>query len=190
MDCDRERGRQTLWEAETMTVATEPVTPSQSSSVVRRENRRRGWRDLRFMLVTVAVLLIGSMVAVAIAYAVKGSSGPAGDVQASTVDYKVLIPTTLKTGKHTIGYTNNGKVPHEIVIFKTALSANNLPLNADGDVNEDSPLLTNVADSGDALKPGGTKSFTTSSLTPGHYVAVCNLPGHYHLGMKINVTVS
>src|SRR5262249_57884903 len=96
---------------------------------------------------------------------------------------------TLTTGKHTIGYTNNGTVVHEIVIFKTALPANRLPLSADGDVNEDSPLLQNVADSGDALKPGGAKSFATKSLVPGHYVAVCNLPGHYHLGMKLNVTV-
>jgi uncharacterized cupredoxin-like copper-binding protein len=141
------------------------------------------------MLVTVAVLLVGSTVAVAIAYAVKGSSGPEGDVQASTVEYKVLMPTTLTTGKHTIGYTNNGTIPHEIVIFKTDLPANRLPLRADGDVNEESPLLTSVADSGNPLKAGGTKSFTTSPLTPGHYVAVCNLPGHYHLGMKLNVTV-
>lgn len=145
---------------------------------------------MRFMLITVAVFLIASTVALGIAYAVKGSSGPAGDVQASTVDYKVLIPATLTAGKHTIGYTNNGTVPHEIVIFKTSLSANDLPLNPDGDVNEDSHLLTNVADSGDALEPGRSKSFTTSSLAPGHYVAVCNLPGHYHLGMKRTVTVS
>jgi uncharacterized cupredoxin-like copper-binding protein len=150
---------------------------------------RRGWRDLRVMLITVTALLLASTVAVAIGYAVKGSSAPRGDVQASTVDFKVLMPTTLRSGRHTIGYTNNGTVPHEIVIFKTTLSANHLPLSADGNVNEESPLLTNVADSGNALKAGGTKSFTTSSLVPGHYVAVCNLPGHYRLGMKLDVTV-
>jgi uncharacterized cupredoxin-like copper-binding protein len=141
------------------------------------------------MLIAVTAVLMASTVTVVIAYAVKGSSGPAGDVQASTVDFKVLMPTTLTTGKHTIGYTNNGAVPHEIVIFKTTLPANRLPLSADGDVNEESRQLTNVADSGNPLKAGRTKSFTTSSLDPGHYVAVCNLPGHYHLGMRLNVTV-
>jgi len=169
-----------------MTVTTGPLPPAARPD---RQESRRGWRDLRFMLITVAVLLLASTVVVVIAYAVKGSSGPAGDVQASTVDYKVRMPTTLKPGRHTIGYTNDGTVPHEIVIFKTDLSANDLPLSADGDVNEESPLLANVADSGDSLKPGGTKSFTTSSLAPGHYVAVCNLPGHYHLGMQLDVTV-
>jgi uncharacterized cupredoxin-like copper-binding protein len=178
-----------------MTVTEEAPAPPPSVALPpsvaqpHRPGSRTGWRDLRFMLISVAMLLIAATVSVAIAYAVQGSSAPAGDVQASTIDYKVLLPTTLKTGKHTIGYTNNGTVPHEIVIFKTALSADNLPLNADGNINEDSPLLTNVADSGDALKAGGTKSFTTSSLAPGHYVAVCNLPGHYRLGMKLNVTV-
>jgi uncharacterized cupredoxin-like copper-binding protein len=172
-----------------MTVTTEPPPAVPSSAPPPTRGSRLGWRDLRLMLITVATLLVASTIAVVIAYAVQGSSGPTGDVQASTVDFKVLIPTTLKTGKHTIGYTNNGTVPHEIVIFKTALPANRLPLSADGNVNEESPLLTNVADSGNALKAGGTKSFTTSSLVPGHYVAVCNLPGHYRLGMKLNVTV-
>ena len=130
-----------------------------------------------------------SAVAIVVAYAVKGSSAPAGDVQARTVDFTVLMPTTLTTGKHTIGLTNDGKVAHELVLFKTALSADRLPLDADGNVNEDSALLANVADSGDSLKPGGTKSFTTSALTPGHYVAVCNLPGHYRLGMRLDVAV-
>jgi uncharacterized cupredoxin-like copper-binding protein len=172
-----------------MTVTTPARPTSSPSPQPNPPASRRGWRDLRSTLVTVGVVLMGALVAVVIALAVKGSSGPTGDVQASTVEFKVVMPTTLKPGRHTIGYTNNGTVAHEIVIFKTALSAKDLPLSADGDVNEESPLLTNVADSGDALKAGGTKSFTTSSLAPGHYVAVCNLPGHYRLGMRLDVTV-
>jgi plastocyanin len=126
-----------------------------------------------------------------------GSSGqaaklphPKGDIQAVTYDYEVLLPSTVTPGVHTIGYTNRGLMSHEIVMFKTDLSAFHLPLKADGSgINEDSPLLTKVADSGDALKGGGSKSFQTSDLTPGHYVAVCNLPSHYKLGMAQDVTV-
>jgi uncharacterized cupredoxin-like copper-binding protein len=176
-------------EARIMTTVTEPLPPSPSVARPARQQRRRGWRDLRLMLAVVGALLAASAVAVVIAYAVQSSSGPSGDVQALTVDFKVLMPTTLKTGTHTIGLTNHGKVPHELVLFKTDLRANQLPLSTDGDVNEESALVKNVADSGDSLKPGGTKSFTTSSLTPGHYVAVCNLPGHYRLGMRLDVTV-
>jgi uncharacterized cupredoxin-like copper-binding protein len=140
------------------------------------------------MLLVVGGLLAASVVAIGIAYAVK-SSGPAGDVQASTVEYKIRMPTTLTAGKHEIGLTNDGSIGHELVLFKTDLPAAALPLSPDGDVNEESSQLTNVGDSGDALQAGGTKTFATARLSPGHYVAVCNLPGHYELGMKLNVTV-
>jgi uncharacterized cupredoxin-like copper-binding protein len=121
---------------------------------------------------------------------------PKGDVQAVTYDYEVLMPSTLTPGVHTIGLTNKGLMQHEFVMFKTDLSAFDLPLKANGDVNEDSPLLTKVADSGSgpavdayAVPPGHTESFQTDDLTPGHYVAICNLPKHYKLGMAQNVTV-
>lgn len=144
---------------------------------------------MRAMLMTVAVLLIASVAAVAIAYASKGSSRPRGDVQATTVNFRIEMPTTLSVGTHTIGFTNDGSVDHEIVLFKTDLSADKLPLEANGDVNEDSPLLTSVGDSGEPLKAGATESFKTAKLGPGHYVAVCNLPGHYRLGMRLTVRV-
>jgi len=51
--------------------------------------------------------------------------------------------------------------------------------------------MQKVADSGNATNPGGSESVpTTQPLTPGHYVAVCSLPGHYRLGMWLNVTVT
>jgi hypothetical protein len=74
-------------------------------------------------------------------------------------------------------------------MFGTAKGATQLPLRKDGDVNEESPLLRSVADSGDSLAPGKTKVILTT-LVPGHYVAVCNLAGHWHLGMRLDVTVS
>jgi uncharacterized cupredoxin-like copper-binding protein len=156
----------------------------------RGEQRRRdGLHEMRPTLLAVGALLAASVVAVVIAYAVKSSSGPTGDIQASTVEYKIAMPMTLKPGKHTIGLVNHGTIAHELVLFKTALPANKLPLKPSGDVNEESPQLTSVGDSGEPLKAGGSESFHTAALSPGHYVAVCNLPGHYRLGMKLNLTV-
>jgi uncharacterized cupredoxin-like copper-binding protein len=148
-------------------------------------------RGMRTTLLVVVGLVVSAVIAVVIALVVydSASGAPKGDVQASTVDYAIHMPHTLGTGHHTIGYTNNGKAGHEIVMFRTTLPANALPLNADGDVNEDSPQLDSVADSGDALPAGHSKSFTTVDLKPGHYVAVCNLPGHYKLGMHLDITV-
>jgi uncharacterized cupredoxin-like copper-binding protein len=153
------------------------------------QSARPGWRDLRPMLLLVGSFLVLAAAAVGVAYAVKSSGGPAGDIQATTVEFKIRMPTALKTGKHTIGLTNDGTIGHEVVLFKTDLPANQLPTDANGEVEEESPRLTNVGDSGASLPAGGTKSFSTAALTPGHYVAVCNLPGHYKAGMRLNITV-
>ena len=149
----------------------------------------RGMRAMLLVVTVVMVLVVGAIVIGLLAND-SGGGAPKGDIQAVTVDYAIHMPHTLATGHHTVGLTNNGKEGHEIVIFRTTLPADNLPLNSDGDVNEESPQLTSVGDSGDALPPGQTKSFTTTDLQPGHYVAVCNLPGHYKLGMHINLQVS
>lgn len=99
-----------------------------------------------------------------------------------------LTDTTIPAGKFLFVDTNRGSVAHEFVLFKTERRAQNLPLLADKTVDEDSKLLENVADSGSDLVPGETR-FVTADLEPGHYVLVCNLPTHYQLGMRLDVTV-
>ena len=156
-----------------------------------RKPLREEVRGMRTTLLVVTAVMVVAVAAIVIGLITNDSGGgaPKGDIQAVTVDYAIDMPHKLATGHHTVGLTNNGKEGHEIVMFRTTLAADNLPLNSDGDVNEEAPQLTSVGDSGDALPPGQTKSFTTSDLRPGHYVAVCNLPGHYKLGMHINIQV-
>jgi len=123
-------------------------------------------------------------------YAKTKSHGPKGEVQATTYDYEIAMPVKLTPGVHTIAFTNAGTVDHEIVIFKTDRTDLHMPLAAaGGDIDEESPLLTKVADSGDPLKPGHHETFKTDDLAPGHYVAVCNLTGHYMKGMSLNIIV-
>jgi uncharacterized cupredoxin-like copper-binding protein len=168
---------------------TMPPPPVERASAPRRPVAAQVG-EMRTMLLAVGGVILASVLAATVGWLVYDSaSGPAGDVQASTVEFAIHMPTVLTVGRHTIGLTNDGKAPHELVIVRTDLPANRLPLNADGDVNEDSPLLTSVADSGDALNPGKSKSFRTDNLTRGHYVAICNLAGHYGLGMRVDVTV-
>jgi uncharacterized cupredoxin-like copper-binding protein len=147
------------------------------------------WADMKGTLVLVGSLLLVSAVIVCVWIAMR-STGPAGDVVATTINFRIEMPKTVRAGRHTLAYTNDGSVPHELLLFRTDLPANALPMRIDGNVNEESPLLHNVADSGNATAPGGSEVvLTKESLVPGHYVAVCNLPGHYHLGMWLNVTV-
>ena len=100
------------------------------------------------------------------------------------------MPKSLRAGHHTFAYTNKGSIPHELLVFRTDLAGNALPVKADGSVDEESPLLHKVADSGNQTSPGRSESVpATKTLAPGHYVAACNLPGHYQRGMWLDVTV-
>lgn len=89
--------------------------------------------------------------------------------------------TTLNAGKVTITAANDGKMTHEMVILRTDKPASGLGRSSHvseaGSVGE----ISN-------LKAGATGS-KTFDLKPGHYVVICNLPGHYMAGMHTDLTV-
>ena len=149
---------------------------------------RADFRALRPTLLFVTALMAVVVIAGGIALATY-NPGPAGDVSVSLSEYRVAMPTTLHAGRHTFAVTDDGKIKHELVVFRTDRRANKLPVRSDGDMNEESKLVTLVADSGSSLTPGEGRSIP-ATLSPGHYVAVCNLPTHYKLGMRIDLTVT
>jgi uncharacterized cupredoxin-like copper-binding protein len=84
--------------------------------------------------------------------------------------------------------TNNGPADHEFVIFQGDMAPDQLPLGADGRIDESSDKITKVVDSGANIPVGQTKTFH-AALVPGSYVMVCNLPGHYKAGMHTAFTI-
>jgi uncharacterized cupredoxin-like copper-binding protein len=98
--------------------------------------------------------------------------------------------TTAKGGLLDFAVTDNGPVEHEFLIFKTDLAPDQLPVGADGRVDESSDKISKVFDSGANIPVGTAKTFH-AALTSGSYVLVCNLPGgHYKAGMHTAFTVS
>ena len=95
-----------------------------------------------------------------------------------------------KAGSATISAPNEGKVEHELVLFKTNLDPAKLPTASDGTVDEEK-LGKEAEETGEIpdVKPGKTGS-GTFDLTPGKYAMFCNLPGHYAQGMYGSLTVS
>jgi uncharacterized cupredoxin-like copper-binding protein len=83
---------------------------------------------------------------------------------------------TSKPGPATISAVNDGSVVHELVLLKTNADPAKLPV-VGGEIDE-STSVGEVAD----VEPGATKEATVD-LTPGKYVMVCALPGHYEGGM-------
>ena len=97
--------------------------------------------------------------------------------------------STVATGKVTFDVENQGPSTHEFVVIRTDAAADQLPFdNGSSEVNEDDSSLQHV-DEVEDITPGKSKKLTVD-LQPGHYVFICNLPGHYHQGMHFDFSVS
>ena len=96
-----------------------------------------------------------------------------------------LDKTEVPAGKITF-HVKNAKdaVEHEMVVIKTDLDAGQLPTNADQTVDE-----SKLDSKGEVEVEAGETKDLTVDLTPGHYVLLCNIPGHYAQGMVANFTV-
>jgi uncharacterized cupredoxin-like copper-binding protein len=97
---------------------------------------------------------------------------------------------TTNAGTVKLSTPNQGQLPHELVLFKTKQSAGSLPTLSNGEVDEEGLEANGVESPGEIedVGPGETKA-ATLKLSPGKYVMICNLPGHYKQGMYGTLTV-
>jgi uncharacterized cupredoxin-like copper-binding protein len=107
----------------------------------------------------------------------------------TVTDYAISAPSSMPAGKYEVVLVNRGRIPHELVMWNTKLPAAALPRSKDGSVDEESSALDSVLDSGSSLQPGETRVLFADLTATGHYALVCNLPGHYRLGMHVDLTV-
>jgi uncharacterized cupredoxin-like copper-binding protein len=129
-----------------------------------------------------------SAVATAAPPASTAASASPATVPVSLSEWKVAASSTLKAGTATFAISNVGTVPHEFLIFKSNLKPSAYPTDASGDIEEDGAGVTLLSD-GENIDVGGSQSRTVA-LTPGKYLFVCNIPGHFKEGMFTAVTVT
>ena len=101
-------------------------------------------------------------------------------------DFNIALESMPATaGSTTFDIANDGPSTHEFVVLRTDVAADTLPVDG-GVINEDNiDLVDEVED----IAPG-TLSYLTVDLTPGRYVLVCNIAGHYSAGMRVGFTVT
>jgi uncharacterized cupredoxin-like copper-binding protein len=113
------------------------------------------------------------------------SAGGATTVGAQEKEFSIsLDKSTLPVGHVTFNVQNGGTIAHEFVVIDTDKPADQLP-QASGEVDEDA--LAGVGEVED-IAPGTSKTLEVD-LPAGHYVIICNVPGHYAAGMHADVTV-
>ena len=112
----------------------------------------------------------------------KQSKPASGTVKVDLNEWSVMpAARTVKAGKVTFDVINTGKVPHEMVVVRTAKPAADL---AHGGRATEKGSLGEVS----GLKSGQKKTLTLK-LKPGHYALICNEPGHYMSGMHTDLRV-
>lgn len=124
------------------------------------------------------------------------SAPPAG---AATIDVALddytITPASdaIAPGTVTFDTTNVGQAPHEMLVVRAA-SADDLPLDEDGAVDEDA-LGDAIVDETAFLQSGDGQALTVD-LPAGEYVLVCNLvkedveiESHFAFGMHTEITV-
>ena len=113
-----------------------------------------------------------------------GGGGPEPPVKLRMSEYRIR----LDRGHASAGYfrmdlRNTGKVLHDLAIIKTARTAKQLPVT-NGHVSRHGLKFVHPLDPGEHVVV-----VFGANLRPGHYVLICDIPGHYQKGMRRDFTL-
>ena len=91
---------------------------------------------------------------------------------------------TAKPGSVTFKATNKGTTPHELIVVKTDIAPDKLPIK---EAKADLTGLTAAVTTPEFAS--GKAESKTADLTAGKYLLICNVPAHYQAGMTLAFTV-
>jgi uncharacterized cupredoxin-like copper-binding protein len=107
-------------------------------------------------------------------------------VHATLAEFTITLDKqSAPAGKVTFDAENKGSIQHELVVIKSDLAQDKLPVNDEGKVDEDKLDSPGEIEQFDA----GKTEDGTFTLTAGKYVIICNVPAHYQAGMHTAFTV-
>ncbi len=149
-------------------------------------------RMLRYALFGLLLVLAVGLVAACGGDDDDGSSSPPATTEtpATTVSVSLedftLTPDSPSApqGDITFAAQNLGATPHEFLVVRTELAADALPIEG---AEADESQLDIVLRIDDIAM--GQSAAGTVQLEPGNYVLICNVAGHYELGMSASFTV-
>ena len=106
-----------------------------------------------------------------------------------TVDLKeyaiTLSVATIKAGTIKFGIRNNGTMVHDFDLYKTDLPIDKLPIDQGAAKVKMDGLVKQM------INISANRSTTiTADLVAGRYVIICNVAGHYQLGMRAELQVN
>jgi uncharacterized cupredoxin-like copper-binding protein len=109
-------------------------------------------------------------------------------VKATLLSNSIQLQThSVKAGLVKLDVKNaaDNNMEHELVVLKTELADNALPVSKGLVLEHKLRKIGEVED----IAPGKNKN-VSFKLTPGHYVLICNKRGHYEAGMHTALVVA
>jgi Cupredoxin-like domain len=131
-------------------------------------------RRLRLLVLALLIVAAGC----------SASSADAATVSATLTDGSITLDReTVPSGPVSISVSNDGTELHELEVFRG--DDVDLPVSNGVAVTTGLRLIDEIED----VVPGTTTTLHLD-LEPGTYVIICNLPGHYELGMVVQLDVT
>lgn len=160
-----------------------PIARNRSVNIANpfKEERQTMTSNMRPMLrLSIASLLILLLLT--------ACGAPSGETVTLTDTSIQLSPVTATTASDITFHIKNTSASetHEFVVIQTVLPADQLLPGADNRLDEEK--LTSMGEKGDILF--GQSADLVLKLPVGHYLLICNLPGHYQAGMHTAFTVT
>jgi uncharacterized cupredoxin-like copper-binding protein len=110
---------------------------------------------------------------------------PGSSIVVEMTDYKITVNVTnWRAGGVTFGVRNLANMEHSFVVIKTLIPQDKLPVDgATAKAKEDVKMgeIKSIA--------AGKSAALRLELQPGKYVLICNIAGHYQLGMHNSITM-
>lgn len=99
-------------------------------------------------------------------------------------------PARTQAGHVQFSVTNRGDIPHTLLVLRTSLEPDDLPVK-DSAVDVEAPGIDVAVQTRDPLEATAAVVLAMAAhLEPGPYVLICNVPGHYQSGMHAALTVT
>lgn len=112
-----------------------------------------------------------------------------GPISGTEKEWAIEISSGLhEAGTTTFNLQNLGSIAHEFLVVRSNKSATELLASVDPATNRLDEEQLNVVDEQPEYEPG-IPGMVTVNLEAGHYVVMCNIPGHYKAGMYADLEV-
>ena len=135
------------------------------------------------LVISLAILLMISTILVGC-----GGGSSSQTINVSMSEFALNIsPTTVSSGEVVFKVSNSGMLGHDFLLVSTAESPESLPYNEENAqiIEEQVTVVSSIRE----LQKGETAEIT-ANLSPGKYMLICNIAGHFSSGMHLIIDVT